>query len=446
MKLYLKVNIDFSGNDVMVYIDTKVASIKEPVFNYKNEDYTPTKGDKFYFLPGVNIPRIKLKDMALKHGVRNVRNIEDATHIFGGNSSYPRMVNRSYEYIAKTKDFLDFMELVKDHVDEYYMEKVKQAFEFYDLEHIILQKNLISLLRWNCDSDHPLYEAMKDTSLCEDTDNIYVYSVDSDHEEDFKNMIDKEIWSEDALLVHVNGEDAVTIDAAMYDQIADMFKSSDSDNHILAMEIMANSNYKESLLYLEILFKEFSSTMYNSPTKKHVNFKGLLSYLDKESSMSTNMNDIMHSLTNKGVLTVDMLNILMSRYYTEIERGGNNQYFRVKTITVNEDTLALLNTNYNYKVLEDYQPEVVNTPEEELETFPELHGNLDDLVGPTHVCNDAAQEEELTDEDIEDAFTNIVRNELKSELIELEEESPEPEEETDNNQTTQTKDDDFEWF
>jgi hypothetical protein len=42
-----------------------------------------------------------------------------------------------------------------------------------------------------------------------------------------------------------------------------------------------------------------------------------------------------------------------------------------------------------------------------------------------------AQEETLnTDEDIEDAFTNIVRNELKSELIALEEEKEFPEDES----------------
>ena len=35
------------------------------------------------------------------------------------------------------------------------------------------------------------------------------------------------------------------------------------------------------------------------------------------------------------------------------------------TITVNEDTLSLLNENYNYKVIEDYEPSIVNNLEEE---------------------------------------------------------------------------------
>ena len=75
---------------------------------------------------------------------------------------------------------------------------------------------------------------------------------------------------------------------------------------------------------------------------------------------------------------------------------------------------------------EDYQPESVDISEEEVEEFPEIHGDLDDLVGvPPGVALELPVEEEdleITDEDIEDAFTNIVRDELKSELIALEDE------------------------
>ena len=470
MDLYLVINIDVSNDEFSIYIDTKVASKDEPKFTFKTGAYTPAKGDKYYFLPGVNIPRIKLKDVALKHGVRNVRSVDDATHIFASNSTLAKMTNRRYENFVKTAHFLEFIEIVKDNIDDYYLEKVNQAFEFYTLEEVILVRTISGICHYSIE-DNDLKDKIKESNACK-YDNTYCYSADSEHEDLFKTIVTKELWSEDSLLVHVNGEDAVTIDADMYDQLADMFRSSDSDNHILAMEIMANSNYKDSLLYLEILFKEFENKIYNSHTKKHVNFKSLLSYLGKENSINTNLNDVMHSLTNKGVLTVDMLNILMSRYYIEIERGGNNKYFRVKTITVSEDTLALLNTNYTYSVTEDYQPEPVDIPEEEVETFPEIHGNLDDLLGVAGVAPGVAVEEEdldLTDEDIEDAFTNIVRNELKSELIALEEEKEFPEDESvfteaedyalgemisklaeepepNNNQKEQDGTDDFEWF
>jgi hypothetical protein len=92
----------------------------------------------------------------------------------------------------------------------------------------------------------------------------------------------------------------------------------------------------------------------------------------------------------------------------------------------------------------------VDISEEEVEEFPEIHGNLDDLAGVLlGVALEVPVEEEdleITDEDIEAAFTNIVRDELKSELIALEEESPEPEEEPNNNQKEQDATDNFEWF
>jgi hypothetical protein len=132
----------------------------------------------------------------------------------------------------------------------------------------------------------------------------------------------------------------------------------------------------------------------------------------------------------------------MKHYSDELGRRGNSTFFKVKSVTVNEETLQLLNTNYVYEELPDF------VPESGIE-IAELHGDLADLnslednsPGVARVANDI----EISDEDIEDAFTNIVRNELKSELIALEEEEQGPEEETNNNQTTQTKDDDFEWF
>jgi hypothetical protein len=236
------------------------------------------------------------------------------------------------------------------------------------------------------------------------------------------------------------------------------------------MEIMANSNYIDSLLYLEMLFIEYSGAMYHCHTKKHVNFKSLLGYLNKDSYMSTNIDDIMTSLIDKGVLDTEKINVIMDRYAHEIEKHGSTNFFKVKSVTVNEETLALLNTNYVYNKLEDFAPE--GQVEEEV---VELHANLEDLNSMPGVAGVATgvdgveSDLEITDEDIEAAFTNIVRDELKSELIELEEEKEFPEDESvfteaedyalgeiisnlaeesesNNNQKEQDATDDFEWF
>jgi hypothetical protein len=221
---------------------------------------------------------------------------------------------------------------------------------------------------------------------------------------------------------------------------------------------MANSNYIDSLLYLELLFKEHSGAMYHCHTKKHVNFKSLLGYLNKDSYMSTNIDDIMRSLIDKGVLDTEKINVIMDRYAHEIEDHGSTNFFKVKSVTVNEETLALLNANYVYNKLEDFVPEGTTIEDDE---EIELHGNLDDLNSTPGVADDIMDDVvslEFSDGDIATAFGRIDRNELKSELIELEQSEnvsgsetnktlEDPEEELNNNQTEETNDtDDFEWF
>jgi hypothetical protein len=235
------------------------------------------------------------------------------------------------------------------------------------------------------------------------------------------------VYDEMAILKHINGDDATVIDEAMFEQISQMFQSNDNDNHILAMEIMANSNYTESLLFLEMLFKEYSYQISSCHTKNHVNFKSLIGFLKKNKNyLGTDIDDIVKSLIDKGVLTTDKLDVLMRNYSDEVEKHGSTKYFKVKTVTINEDLLKQLNANYIYEHVEDFIPEV-----------PE-----DNSPGVAGVATDI----EITNEDIEEAFTRIERNELKSELIALEEEIPEHVEEPNTNQIEETNDTNFDWF
>ena len=440
MKTYLHIyEVDAMDNELIIKVEPLYcADDKADIITATDKDYTPSKGDKLYFLPGVNIPRVKLKDLSLQHGIKTTRNINDATHIFVGKNTKDKITSGAWYYSINTSALRGILldpELV---MDDYYKENLTQALEFYTEDVVILDYSAAGQLR---NSELPFVKRYSYSNVSRHS-SVY-YSVDSDHTDLFPDILTLDIYDESKLIKHINGEDAATIDETMFNQISDMFKSSDSDNHVLAMEIMANCNYIDSLLYIEMLFKDHAGKMYNCHTKNHVNFKSLLSYLGKsKSNMDTSVDDIMEALVNKDVLDTDKIDVLMKHYSDELGRRGNSTFFKVKSITVDEETLQLLNTNYVYEELPDF------VPEGGVE-IAELHGDLADLnslednsPGVARVANDI----EISDEDIEDAFTNIVRNELKSELIALEEEEQDPEEETDNNQTTQTKDDDFEWF
>jgi hypothetical protein len=209
------------------------------------------------------------------------------------------------------------------------------------------------------------------------------------------------------------------------------------------MEILANCKYSASLPYMLLLFKDFSGYMYNSSTKNHVNFKSLVNWLGGNIFHRNNIDDLCDILKDKGQLTPDKLDIFLNHSHQDILDRGDTRYFKVKTITLDEEELANLNTNYTFATVhKDYIP--------------------------------VKNEEEVSDEDIADAFTIMERNELKSELIKLEEDlaeetlkepkEPEISEEviteeaietpleseplSNNNQITQTNDsiDDIDWF
>ena len=372
---YLYLDFDYSvENNRLTEVDIKIETTNyfDPsidTFNINQNGYTPMKGDKLYFLPGVNIPRIKLKDLATKFGIRTVRDVSEANVIFGSSKTKDKMTGYTWKYKIPTTLVQLFFETYKNDMDDYQFSKIDNALEFYTEEYILTDwstaRNFTDndLPQWNSYSQQPQFLSFDESR---NTSSEHVHEVNKDYIHLYDLIKGKEIIDESCLLDQLNGDDAVIIDADMFTQLTTMFNSSDDDNHILAMEILANSKYKESLLYIEMIFKNHAYTIGQSNTKNHVNFKSLLSYLGKNNRyIDTSLDDIMESLISKRVLTKDKVDILLENYGEEIKNRGDSTYFKVQTITVNEDTLSLLNENYNYKVIEDYEPSIVNNLEEE---------------------------------------------------------------------------------
>ena len=422
---YLYLDFDYSvENNRLTEVDIKIETTNyfDPsidTFNINQNGYTPMKGDKLYFLPGVNIPRIKLKDLATKFGIRTVRDVSEATILFGSSKTKDKMTGYTWKYKIPTTLVQLFFETYKNDMDDYQFSKIDNALEFYTEEYILTDwstaRNFTDndLPQWNSYSAQPQYVDYHSKSR---SSSEHVHEVNKEYIHLYELIKGREIIDESCLLDQLNGDDAVIIDADMFTQLSTMFNSSDDDNHILAMEIMANSKYKESLLYIEMLFKNHSYTIGQSNTKNHVNFKSLLSYLGKSNRyIDTSLDDIMESLISKKVLTKDKVDILLENYAEEINNRGDSTYFKVQTITVNEDTLSLLNENYSYKVIEDYEPSIVNNSEEE---------ELDEVI-----------EDELINEIVNEPIEIEIIIEEEKELQVL------TESKTENNEST-----DIDWF
>ena len=448
MKNYILVDhFESSSNEMILKVLPIYCSKDEDnLFNVNHTDYTPNKGDKLFFLPGVNVPRIKLKDLSLTYGIKSIRDIDAATHIFTGKSTVNKMLNNDWYYAMPTESLVHLYEKSEDYMDERYRENLREILEHYTEDIVLLKYPTASAIR---NSNLSFVAGIEDTiqSSC------IFYTVAEEYKDFFPGILNAQLHDESTLLKHINGEDSAIIDDVMFDQLSDMFRSSDNDNHVLAMEIMANCNYAKSLLYLEFLFKEYRHVMANSHTKNHVNFKSLLSYLDKSGHyFSTDIDDIVNSLKIKGQLTIDHLNIIMKKYANEISCSGNTKYFEVKTVTVSQDLLEALNVNYVYEHVSDFTP--VQTEEEISETVVDL----EDLSPETAEVASLQEDEEISDEDIQAVLESIETNSAEEEALALEDASffseselnkPQgsPEEESNNDQIEETNGgDDFEWF
>jgi hypothetical protein len=367
---------------------------KTPLFAISKDTYTPRPGDKLYFLPGVNIPRIKLKDLTLQYGIKTVREIKDATVIFGSDNTVSKLSDSRHYYQIPIGIIQDFLELSKYKMDSRDVTKLETALAVNDKNYFLGHYNEKRILSddsfppFKTAIQNPVYKHIKEL---ENMSYSSWYNVID--EEDSVILINKlknstiKIIDEESLLDIINGDDSIIIDEEIFGNLSQMLASSDEDNHVLAMEIMANCNYKQSLMYLEILFKEFNNTFSRNHTKNHVNFKSLLSYLGKSpSSMSTSIDDIVDSLRHKGVLTVDKLNYVIGKYSDYLAQYGNTNIFKVKTITINEEILRELNLNYEIDILGEFEPVPVEEPvaevieQEEIVQEPAPENSSEDLI------------------------------------------------------------------
>lgn len=426
MKQYLYIDeICFdNSNDIKLTVVPIAAQERndETEFSISDNEYNPSNGDKLYFAPGATVPRVKLKDLSLQYKIKTVRDIEDATHVFVNKNTFSKITSPHWYYKLPTENFKDILASCENIMDDYYKENLREALEFYIEPYIICDYSSANMLR-NSDID-----SIKDSIEFESMRYSKPFIVvDAGYDDLFSKLISIEVYDESQILKHINGEESTTIDETIYKQLSDMFDSSDRDNHILAMEIMANSNYMQSLLYIEILFEEWSHVMADCHTKNHVNFKSLLSFLGKNKNyMNTTIDDIVQSLINKNVIDIEKIKILMNKYGQEIANIGGTNFFPVKSLTLAPELAENLSINFVHTVVDDF------ISEEELDV-PEVHGDLIDLNSLENINIESYTEP------IEDLITD---NEVETEEITENNLSEAPAEET----KTEENGDGFEWF
>ena len=362
-------NHDINSLSFRFEIDTKICDFDNvndnKIFNTVSTGYIPTLNDKLYFAKGVNIPRVKLKNLTKDYKIKSTTNLADASAIFISENSNSKYTTTQWTYTVATTEFKQYFEdyVALETGDAYYNEKVENALEFYTEELIGVSYNTRNFL----ENGNIPFRLKSGTSYSSKRYNKIQDEYLSAYNEINNSTLP--VYDESELLKHLNGNEALGIDSDMYDSLCEMFNSSDTDNHTIAMEIMANSNFEDSVLYLSLLFYSYSHQMQQCRSKGHVNFKSLLSLMTLPGSyFRMNIDDVMDKLKKHKQLTKENVDIVLKLHGDDITGGGNSLYFRVKTITLCTEYLETMDFNYTFVVQEDF---VASSPELELPDLEE---------------------------------------------------------------------------
>lgn len=399
METYLKFNITINNTDFHrsglfsdFVIDISVDVMKglfgrdNLKFPNVNAECDFQKGDKIFFAPGINIPRVKMKNIYNEFGVRSVRDVDQADKVFVGVKTIDEMTSSSWYYGVKTEAFKTFFSslIVDEHIDQHDFQKITDALEFYTNEYVLIDSwsEVRYMKDYDCIPGHIKQEDVLSS-------NSFSYFT-TEGAEIYEKLITKSLYHEDSLLKYINGTDAVVIDEQMFKTLSEMLASGDTDNTVLAMEIMANSNYEESLVYLLFLFEDYGNKIGDQRSRNHVNFKGLTGYLNIHPS-GIIQDKVCEVLLEKNAVTKENMTLVLKKFETTLPNYYT--YFKPIGITFSEEISKILNeqlaiplelftpekieevieeevTESEFAVEDNFEPEV--SEEVTLEVTPEL--------------------------------------------------------------------------
>ena len=311
--------------------------------------YTPTAKDKIYIFPDSNVPRFKIKGFCDKYNVSLSKYKESANILIGSPEALTDDLweSENYDHFMYKSYFLNILKMATRVGDVRYVKLIQDITDNPEAT-VIIDNSARYRLSTNGINGY-IFQFIE-----ADSDDLSVIPTVLDRQKYYFQNTDEQrkllaylenttIYHRDALLNILN-EDLV-IDQEMYEGLKNMFESSGKDDHKVAMEGMANSDYLKSALYLLFLFKDYRHQIYISDTKHHVNFKSLCKFFNHSAGNHLDLDDIMDKLVEKDVLNETSLKKMLELATEEILAQYDMRHFVIKLIEPTEEAKAIAAKN-----------------------------------------------------------------------------------------------------
>jgi hypothetical protein len=175
-------------------------------------------------------------------------------------------------------------------------------------------------------------------------------------------------YGQDDILSELNT--GMVLDDSNFDNIRNLFISDDTENTKLAMECMANCDYKKSAVQILLLLQEFGQKIGGTKNKDHVNFKALLTYFGITNIYHVSIDDIVESLISKDLLTQESLDLFLPEVQKIMTDKKGFKHFSVGTIILSDDIKNAL-AKHEQIVEEEKEKSIVSVAElkENIDSF-----------------------------------------------------------------------------
>ena len=282
--------------------------------------------DKVYIMPGITIPRYKIRETGKEIGFDIVRSIDKATKV-----------------IYCKKQVMEEM-VKKQSIMTIKLKFVKELFVHLNMDTTIIDSSTEDKIILDYDTYYSLKYLYNNIFGSDDvdTDHQYLFTyTDPIYEKLINDLLagTKVIISDKDVLKQCNG--SKPLDSESYKRLLSMFGS--HQNQEIAMELLCNCDYDQSMIYILKLLSQCN--LRNMPGTNHVNYKSFRQYMITHwgidpSYYSGSIVDIIAKLADNGKLKREYLIEFKDEILDHVQKYGNNHIFTVGSVQMNESYKA----------------------------------------------------------------------------------------------------------
>ncbi len=306
------------------YRDYKLVPVFYSKDVYISDHYNIRTNDKIYIKSGSAFPRVKYNSLTKNHNIKITRDINKANAIFVNEKNlFPGfrrewLACTNYGEIKNLGNPTNLSEITVNDSTPIFVNS-NFTWHFYRVNKTLFSSGFSDKM------DH--YDILMESS------SDYQY-----YSELYNSPLP--VYSDIDLLELIDNE--VVIDREKYEVLYDMLKSNDVSNHTIAVEIMANCNYRLSSVFVLTLIRIFYNQIINTRASRHVNFKALLSYYGIQITSMTTYDSILKVLEKIHMINNETIGYLKPLIKDYLQSINPNTTFRVSDITFSDSIMETL--------------------------------------------------------------------------------------------------------